>query len=98
MRKGASFETVLNNIKLFWALRNSDEFINHNIRVSISGVKVLDSQNEEEFSKFWSSYCDDAYLNPAEERWDTYFNSVHQILQILVSIPGKDCMSGTTEH
>ena len=77
LRKGASFETVFNNIKSFWALRNSDEFINHKLRVSISGVKVIDSQNEEEFSKFWSSYCDDAYLNPAEERWDTYFNSVH---------------------
>lgn len=76
LRKGAIFENVLDNIKCFWDLRNSNEFVNQKIRVSVSGVKVVDSQNAEEFSKFWSTYCDDAYLGPAEERWDTYRNAV----------------------
>ena len=77
LRKGAVFEDVFNNIKRFWELRTSSEFTNHKIRVSISGVKTLESQDAAAFSNFWDSYCDDAYLNDAEERWDTYFNNCH---------------------
>ena len=58
-------------------LRTSSEFTNHKIRVSISGVKTFESQDAAAFSNFWDSYCDDAYLNDAEERWDTYFNNCH---------------------
>ena len=60
----------------FWSIRSSPEF-SFKIRVSVSGVKMLDTQNQLAFSQFWSAFYDEAYLNPAEERWDTYFNQRH---------------------
>lgn len=75
LRKGASFESVLNNIRDFWELRQSQEFSSKEIRVSVSGVKTRESQDPEQFKRFWEQFCDDAYLNAAEERWDTYNNN-----------------------
>ena len=77
IRKGAVFENVLANIKSFWDIRNSPEYRNLKLRVSISGVKTLDTQNGDDFTAVWTNYCDDAYLSPAEERWDTYNNQPH---------------------
>ncbi|GFI18661.1 hypothetical protein IMSAGC009_03837 [Lachnospiraceae bacterium] len=80
LRVGGVFEEVLKNISEFWDLRCSKEFKELPIRVSISGVKMRQTQDEEEFSKFWGKYCDDAYMLPAEERWDTYNNKPHSDL------------------
>mgnify|MGYP001160827156 CR=1 FL=1 len=77
IRVGGKFNEVFENVKNFWEIRNSEEFINKKIRVSISGIKVKDSQDPESFKLFWEKYSDDAYLNPAEERWNTYFNKKH---------------------
>ena len=81
IRVGGKFKKVLQNVEEFWSLRNSNKFKNKNIRVSISGVKVKDSQDPAAFKRFWEDYADDAYLNPAEERWNTYFNSKHPDLK-----------------
>ena len=80
IRKGGNFYEVLRNVKEFWQIRNSSKFASKKIRVSISGVKVYDSQDPEEFKSFWQNFADDAYLNPAEERWDTYNNKSHDDL------------------
>ena len=77
IRVGGKFKKVFENVREFWQLRNSQEFINKKIRVSISGVKVRDSQDPEAFKSFWENYSDDAYLMKAEERWNTYFNPKH---------------------
>lgn len=76
IRVGGKFEKVFENVKNFWNMRNSDEFKNKKLRVSVSGVKVYDSQDPVEFSKFWNNFADDAYLNKVEDRWDTYNNSL----------------------
>lgn len=81
IRVGGKFNKILKGVEEFWNLRNSDEFKKKKIRVSISGVKVKDSQNPEAFKKFWENYSDDAYLMQAEERWNTYFNSKHPSLK-----------------
>ena len=80
IRKGGKFNTVLENVKEFWRIRNSEKYLSRKIRVSVSGVKVFDSQDPEGFKKFWECYADDAYLNDAEERWDTYNNKTHNEL------------------
>jgi MoaA/NifB/PqqE/SkfB family radical SAM enzyme len=77
IRKGAKFDVILNNIKQFWMLRNSIDYKHVKIRVSISGVKFLPSQNPIDFKLYWNQFCDDAYLSPAEDRWDTYHNAIH---------------------
>ena len=76
LRKGAKFEEISTNIAAFWELRNSLQYSQLDVRVSISGVSTLPSQDEAEFSKYWSAYCDEAYLYPAEDRWDTYNNTL----------------------
>jgi len=81
IRKGGKFDNVLNNVKEFWRIRNSEKFSSKKLRVSISGIKVYDSQDPVGFRKFWESYADDAYLNPAEERWDTYNNKSDDALK-----------------
>ncbi len=81
IRIGGDYNIVLKNVQEFWKIRNSPEFRDRKIRVSISGVKVLSSQNPKAFKSFWERYCDDAYLNPAEERWNTYLNTSHPDLK-----------------
>ena len=56
IRVGGEFKKILKGVKEFWNIRNSDEFKKKKIRVSISGVKVKDSQNPEAFKKFWENY------------------------------------------
>ena len=70
IRVGGNFNEVLENVKNFWEIRNSEEFINKKIRVSISGIKskIHRIQN---LLNYLEKYSDDAYLNPAEERWNT---------------------------
>ena len=55
LRVGGVFEEVLKNISEFWDLRCSKEFKALPIRVSISGVKMQQTQDEEAFSRFWES-------------------------------------------
>ena len=81
IRKGGNFDHVFKNIQKFWKLRNSKKFSSTKIRVSISGVKFYDSQDAQGFKNFWENYADDAYLNKAEERWDTYNNVLHNDLK-----------------
>lgn len=76
IRKGGKFDEIYENIKYFWNLRNSSKFKSRKIRVSISGIKVFDSQDPEGFKNFWQDYADDAYLSKPQERWDTYNNEI----------------------
>ena len=92
MRVGGVFEEVLKNISEFWDLRCSKEFKRLPIRVSIR-VSDEETQDEAAFSRFWGKYCDDAYMLPAEERWDTY-NGLIVIWSSLVSIHGSVCIYG----
>ena len=59
---------------------------------------MLDTQNQLAFSQFWSAFCDEAYLNPAEERWDTYFNQRHPELTTSCVYPWRDCIFGMMEQ
>ena len=81
IRIGGDFDKVFENVSVFWELRNSPKYKSKKIRVSISGIKLLDTQNQFEFKKFWENYSDDAYLNYPEERWNTYANQKHPELR-----------------
>lgn len=72
IRVGAEFETVLNNIKRFVAIKQSkDEYQKTSTRVS--GVD-LGTQSKDEFLDFWRGIVDTVAFVQAFPRWDTYHN------------------------
>ena len=74
IRIGGIFEQVFNNIKKFTDIKKN-EYPNSKCSTRVSGVKVNESQNSEEFNKFWSKYVDHVVMVTMKHRWDTYHNS-----------------------
>jgi radical SAM protein with 4Fe4S-binding SPASM domain len=74
IRIGGIFEQVFNNIKKFTDIKKN-EYPNSKCSTRVSGVKVSESQNSEEFNKFWSKYVDHVVMVTMKHRWDTYHNS-----------------------
>ena len=68
------FEEVVNNIKKFKEI--NDRYPNYNCATRVSGVKINDKQNIEEFTKYWKKYVDHVVMVEMSERWDTYNNQV----------------------
>jgi MoaA/NifB/PqqE/SkfB family radical SAM enzyme len=73
LRYGAKFEKVLENVKNFVKIRA--EYEGSKTLMRISGVKILEEQDWENFVEFWGPFFDQAGWVPAENRWDTYNNS-----------------------
>jgi len=74
IRVNANFDKVLNNIKNFNEI--SKEYPNTKIQKRISGVKVNDIQNKDNFYSFWNKYVDQVSMKDAFERWNTYENPI----------------------
>jgi hypothetical protein len=82
LRKGGNFEEILKNITKFHQIRD-EYYPNSKLVTRVSGVKVLEDQNNiEGFKDFWSKITDEVTIYPAEERWDTYSNSPHPELTL----------------
>ena len=77
LRVGANFEKVLTNVRRFMKIR--DEYPDSCTEVRVAGVKIRADQDEELFSRFWSKEVDTVAMGDAEERWDTYNNSVKDV-------------------
>jgi radical SAM protein with 4Fe4S-binding SPASM domain len=74
IRVNANFEQVLNNIKNFNII--CKEYPDSTIQKRISGVKVDDIQNKDNFYSFWNKYVDQVSMKDAFERWNTYENPI----------------------
>jgi pyruvate-formate lyase-activating enzyme len=73
LRKNASFDEVLENVKLLNRIRS--EYYPESLTViRVSGVHFLPDQDNKRFSEFWGELVDEITINPAESRWDTYNN------------------------
>ena len=68
------FEDVVNNIKKFKEL--NDNYPNSHCATRVSGVKINEKQNIEEFTKYWKKFVDHVVMVEMSERWDTYNNSI----------------------
>ena len=84
LRKFASFEKVLENVKKYNLIKK--EYKNCTTITRISGVKVKSYQNSEKFEKFWKNYADEVSLKSAYERWNTYNNDPHPELTTPCSV------------
>jgi MoaA/NifB/PqqE/SkfB family radical SAM enzyme len=76
LRKNASFEKVLENVKLLNRIRKN-YYPDSNTVIRISGVQCRPEQNNESFVKFWEGLADEITIGKMEERWDTYNNPVN---------------------
>lgn len=75
LRKGATFEKVVENVSLLKHIRDTD-YSNKGIEIRVSGVCVDDRQKPKPFYDFWSQYSDNVvYVKPIE-RWNTYENKL----------------------
>ena len=73
IRVGGNFEILLKNIKKFHEIR--DNFYPHsNCATRISGVKVDQKMDSDEFKKFWQEIVDHVAMVDLQYRWDTYHN------------------------
>jgi MoaA/NifB/PqqE/SkfB family radical SAM enzyme len=76
LRKNASFEKVLDNVKKLYEIREK-HYPNCGTVIRISGVKCKDEQDDVSFVNFWKNFSDEITISKIEERWDTYNNSKH---------------------
>jgi len=74
IRVGGKFKEVVNNIKNFKKIRDS-EFANNKTTTRISGVLVNEDQDVKIITKFWKQYVDHVVFVKEQNRWDTYNNS-----------------------
>ena len=68
------FEDVSNNIKKFKEI--NDSYPTSRCATRVSGVKINEKQNIQEFTKYWKEYVDHVVMVEMSERWDTYNNKV----------------------
>ena len=76
IRVKGKFEKVINNIKRFNEIRDSD-YPNHITQTRISGVAVENTQSPEEMKNFWMKYVDQVSIRREIPRWDSYGNPIH---------------------
>lgn len=67
------FDEVLANIKKFKEINDSKP--NSMCATRVSGVKINEKQNPDNFTKFWEKYVDHVVMVELQDRWDTYHNS-----------------------
>ncbi|MDC0451483.1 radical SAM protein, partial [Nitrosopumilus sp.] len=73
IRVGGNFEILLKNIKKFHEIRDNF-YPNSKCATRISGVKVDQKMNSNEFKKFWQKIVDHVAMVDLQYRWDTYHN------------------------
>tara|TARA_Y100000816_G_scaffold292094_1_gene285799 strand:+ start:2922 stop:4046 length:1125 start_codon:yes stop_codon:yes gene_type:complete len=73
IRVGAKFKVVLENIKNFKKIRDS-EYPNSKTSTRISGVLVNKEQDVDKITNFWKQYVDHVVFVKEQIRWDTYNN------------------------
>lgn len=76
IRVKGKFEKVVNNIKRFKEIRDSD-YPNHITQTRISGVAVENTQSPKEMESFWKKYVDQVSIKREIPRWDSYGNPIH---------------------
>ena len=76
IRVNAKFEKVLANVKRLNKIRK-EYYPSSRAEIRISGVHISEKQDEKAFRKFWNNYCDTIVYVSAQERWDTYGNTLH---------------------
>ena len=75
IRVRGNFDTVLSNVRRLREIRDRD-YPNSKVELRVSGVRVREDQNEEDFSAFWSEICDTTVMVRLSRRWNTYENPV----------------------
>lgn len=75
IRVRGNFDTVLSNVRRLREIRDRD-YPNSKVELRVSGVRVREDQNEEDFSAFWSKICDTTVMVRLSRRWNTYENPV----------------------
>ena len=75
LRKNAKFDKVLNHVRLINQIRN-DHYPESRTVIRISAVESLPEQDRASFAAFWDELADEITIELAEERWDTYTNTV----------------------
>jgi len=76
IRVRAKFEEVFANVCRLNEIRERD-YPNSRAEIRVSGVHIREDQDEQEFRKFWTDYCDNIVYVRAQERWNTYENKLH---------------------
>ena len=76
IRYKAKFSKVLENVKMINNIRDK-HYPDSKTVIRISGIDCLPEQKLENFYEFWGGLADEITKQPAEERWDTYSNSLH---------------------
>lgn len=77
LRKNSHFETVLENIKMLYEMRNELQKDNKITEIRVSGIDFYKKLDKEKFNNFWAKHADHVSSGDAIERWDTYFNPTH---------------------
>ncbi len=76
IRVRGNFDKVVKNVRRLYELREK-EYPNSKLEIRISGVKIRDDQNENDFHSFWAEHSDTVVFVKMHQRWDTYNNPVH---------------------
>jgi organic radical activating enzyme len=79
IRVGGKFKEVVNNIKNFKKIRDS-EFPKSKTTTRISGVLVNEDQDAKVITDFWTQYVDHVVFVKEQNRWDTYNNPPDGVL------------------
>ena len=75
MRKNAKFDKVLDHVKLLNRIRDK-YYPESNTVIRISAVEYLPEQDRGAFAEFWDELADEITIELAQERWDTYNNTI----------------------
>jgi radical SAM protein with 4Fe4S-binding SPASM domain len=73
IRVGGNFDILLKNIKRFHEIRKNF-YPNSKCATRISGVKVDQKMDSNEFKNFWQDIVDHVAMVDLQYRWDTYHN------------------------
>lgn len=76
IRVRGNFDRVVSNVRRLFEIR-SRQYPGSGLEIRISGVKIRDDQNENDFRKFWSEMSDNVVYVHMQARWDTYNNNPH---------------------
>jgi radical SAM protein with 4Fe4S-binding SPASM domain len=76
IRVRGNFNKVVGNVRRLYELREK-QYPDSKLEIRISGVKIRDDQNENDFRSFWEEHSDTVVFVKMHQRWDTYNNPVH---------------------